>query len=198
MLTRRILRICLLGRILLLMTPTRSLHQNQHQLILLVLIFLTLKNMMNAHRRDLFKNYWPPFWGRQDHTDDYSVDTEDSAQQLAGFHAYDEEDRTDGKEIPTIDEARLIALDQQRLDELFGHDMEAYLATEKGSEEIDEETAQLIALKWMSTVEPDDKSDLLQDMDNLDVAVLITSNIDCDLKCKVPQGSDFQVGQHQN
>ena len=78
--------------------------------------------------------------------------------------------------------ARLIALDQQRLDELFGDDTEAYFSIEKCS----------------YTVQPEDKSKLLQDMDNLDVVVLVTSNIDCDLECKVPQESDFQVGQHQN
>ena len=43
-----------------------------------------------------------------------------------------------------------------------------------------------------------DKSDLLQNMHNLDVAVLITSNMDCDLKGKIPQESDFWIGQHQN
>ena len=109
---------------------------------------------------------------------------------------------SEDKEILTTEEAReetrLIALDQQRLDELFGPNMEAYLAINKGSEEIDEETARLIAVEWMSTVEPNDKSDLLQDMENLDVAVLITSNIDCDLKRKVPHESDFQIGQHRN
>ena len=65
-------------------------------------------------------------WGGQDYIDDYSVDTEDSAQALAGFHAYDEEDHVDGDEIPTIidddtfyeeeidaETAQLIALDQQ-------------------------------------------------------------------------------------
>ena len=65
-----------------------------------------------------------PFWGGQDYTDDYSVNTEDSAQALAGFHAYKEEDRIYDEEIPTIDDddtfyeeeidaeiARLIALD---------------------------------------------------------------------------------------
>ena len=30
-----------------------------------------------------------PFWGDQDRTDDYSVDTDDSAQHLVGVHAYD-------------------------------------------------------------------------------------------------------------
>ena len=138
-----------------------------------------------------------PFWGGQDHTDDYSVDTEDSAQDLVGFHAYDEQDGTEDTEILAIEEAReearLIALDQQRLDELLGPD-----ATNKGSEDIDEETARLIAVEWISTAEPDDKSDLLQNMDNLDVAVLITSNIECDLRGKVPQESDFQIGQHRN
>ena len=76
----------------------------------------------------------------------------------------------------------MIALDQQRLDELFGDDMEAYFAIEKCSD----------------TAQPDDESELLQNMDTLDVVVLVTSNIDCDLECKVPQESDFQVGQHQN
>ena len=87
-----------------------------------------------------------PFWGGQDYNDDYSVDTEDSAQALAGFHAYDEEDRINDDQIPTIIEddtfyeevidvetAQLIAFDQQRLDELFGDDMEAYFAIEKYS-----------------------------------------------------------------
>jgi hypothetical protein len=134
-----------------------------------------------------------PIWGDQDYTDDYSVDTEDSAQALAGFHAYEEEDRIDDEEIPTIDDddtfyeeeidaetARLIALDQQRLDELFVPDMEAYFAIEKCSD----------------TVQPEDKSELLQNMDNLDVVVLVTSTIDCDLESNVPQELDFQVGQH--
>ena len=88
----------------------------------------------------------------------------------------------------------LLSLDQQRLDELLGPD-----ATNKGSEDIDEETARLIAVEWMSAAEPDDKSDLLQNMDNyLDMAVMITSNIECDLKGKVSQELDFQIGQHQN
>lgn len=112
---------------------------------------------------------------------------------LAGFHAYDEKDRINDDEVPTIIEdntfyeeeidaetAQLIALDQQRLNELFGEDMEAYFAIEKCSD----------------TVQPEDKSELMQNMDNLDVVVLVMSTIDCDLECKVRQESDFQVGQH--
>ena len=49
-----------------------------------------------------------------------------------------------------------------------------------------------------ATDQPDNKSESLQNMDTLDVVVLVTSNIDCDLECKVPQESDFQVGQHRN
>ena len=86
-----------------------------------------------------------------------------------------------------------MALDQQRLDALLGSD-----TTNDGSEDLDEETARLIAVKWINTAEPDDKSDLLQNMDNLDVAVLITSNIDCDSKGKVSHEPDFWLGQHQN
>ena len=41
-----------------------------------------------------------PFWGGQDYADDYSVDTEDSAQALAGLYVYEEEDRINGDEIP--------------------------------------------------------------------------------------------------
>ena len=67
-----------------------------------------------------------------------------------------------------------------------------------GSEDLDEETARLIAVEWISTADPDDKSDLLQSMDDLDVAVLITSNMDCDLKGKIPQEPDFRIGQHRN
>ena len=91
------------------------------------------------------------------------------------------------------EEARLIALDQQRLDALLGSD-----TTNNGSEDLDEETARFIAVEWISTAEPDDKSDLLQNMDNLDVVVLITSNIDCDFKDKTPQEPDFRIGQHRN
>ena len=136
-----------------------------------------------------------PIWGDQDYADDYSVDTEDSAQALVGFHAYKEEVSIENEEIPTIEDddtfyeeeidaetARLIALDQQRLDEMFGPDMEAYFAIEKCSD----------------TAQPENKSELLQNMDDLDVVVLVTSTIDCDSECKVPQESDFQVGQHRN
>ena len=92
------------------------------------------------------------------------------------------------------EEARLMALDQQRLDALLGSD-----TPNDGSEDLDEETARLIAVKWINMAKPDDKSDLLQNMDNLDVAVLITSNMDdCDLKGKIPQEPDFRIGQHQN
>ena len=57
-----------------------------------------------------------PFWGGHDHTDDYSVDTADSAQDLVGFHAYNKQECEEDKEILAIEEqreeARLIALDQ--------------------------------------------------------------------------------------
>ena len=135
-----------------------------------------------------------PFWGGQNHTDDYSVDTEDSAQDLVGFHANANEDCEEDKDILALEEeARLMARDQQRLEALLGPD-----TTDDGSENLDEETARVIAVEWINAAEPDDKSDLLQNMDDLDVAVLITSNIDCDLKGKIPQGSDFQIGQHRN
>ena len=65
-------------------------------------------------------------------------------------------------------------------------------------EDLDEETAKVIAVEWINTTKPSDTSDLLQNMDNLDVAVLITSNIDCDLKGKIPQEPDFWIGQHRN
>ena len=67
-----------------------------------------------------------------------------------------------------------------------------------GLEDLDEETARVIAVEWINTADPDDKSDLLQNMDDLDVAVLITSNLDGDLKGKIPTVSDFRIGQHQN
>ena len=137
-----------------------------------------------------------PFWGGHDRTDEYSVDTEDSAQNLMGFHAYDKQDCEQDKEILAIEEereeARLIALDQQRLDSLLGS-----ATTNDGSEDLDEETARLIAVEWINVAEPDDKSDLLQNMDNLDVAVLITSNIDCDSKDNIPHEPDFRLGQHR-
>ena len=90
------------------------------------------------------------------------------------------------------EEARLMAIDRQRLEALLGPD------TDDGSENLDEETARVIAVEWINATEPEDKSDLLQNMDDLDVAVLITSNIDCDLKGKIPTVSDFRIGQHQN
>ena len=62
------------------------------------------------------------------------------------------------------------------MDELFGDDMEVYFAIKKCSD----------------TVQPNNKSKLLQNMDTLDVVVLVTSNIDCDLEYKVPQESDFR------
>ena len=137
-----------------------------------------------------------PFWGGHDRTDDYSVDTEDSAHDLVGFHAYDKQDCEQDKDILAIEEereeTRLIALDQQRLDALLGSD-----TTDDGSEDLDKETARLIAVEWINTAGPDDKSDLLQNMDNLDLAVLITSNIDCDLKGNIPPEPDFWLGQHQ-
>ena len=86
-----------------------------------------------------------------------------------------------------------MALDQQRLDALLGSD-----TTNDGSEDLDEETARLIAVEWINMAEPDDKSDLLQNMDNLDVAVLITSNIECDFKDEIPREADFWIGQHRN
>ena len=90
------------------------------------------------------------------------------------------------------EETRLMALDQQRLDALRGSD-----TPNDGSEDLDEDTARLIAVEWISTAEPDDKSDLLQNMKDLDVAVLITSNMDCDLKDNIPQEPDFWIGQHR-
>ena len=136
-----------------------------------------------------------PIWGDQDYADDYSVDTEDSAQALVGFHAYEKEVRIENEEIPTIEDddtfyeeeidaetARLIALDQERLDEMFGPDMEAYFAIEKCTD----------------TAHPENEFELLQNMNDLDVVVLVTSTIDCDLECNIPQESDFQVGQHRN
>ena len=135
-----------------------------------------------------------PFWGSQDHTDDYSVDTKDSAQDLVGFHAHAKEDCEEDKEILALEEeARLMALDQQRLEALLGPDTPV-----DGSEDLDEETARVIAVEWINTADPDDKSDLLQNMDDLDVAVLITSNLDSDLEGKIPKVSDFRIGQHQN
>ena len=115
------------------------------------------------------------------------------AQNLLGFHACDQQDCEEDKEILTMEEereeARLMTLDQQ----LLGSDTH-----DDGPEDLDEETARLIAVEWISTADPDDKSDLLQNMDNLDVAVLITSNMDCDLKGKIPQEPDFRIGQHRN
>ena len=151
----------------------------------------SVKQLLASHAAD------NPFWGGQDHTDEFSVDTEDSAQNLVGFHAYDQQDCEEDKEILAIEEereeARLMALDQQRLDALLGSD-----TPNDGSEDLDEETARLIAVEWINTAEPDDKSDLLQNMHDLDVAVLITSNMDCDFKGKIPQEPDFQIGQHRN
>ena len=45
-----------------------------------------------------------PFWGGQDYSDDYSVDTEDSAQALGGFHAFDEDDclNNDGRYLKFV------------------------------------------------------------------------------------------------
>ena len=135
-----------------------------------------------------------PFWGGQDHKDDYSVDTEDSAQDLVGFHANANEDCEEDKDVLALEEeARLMALDQQRLEALLGPDTPV-----DGSEDLDEETARVIAVEWINTADPDDKSDLLQNMDDLDVAVLITSNLDGDLEGKIPTVSDFRIGQHQN
>ena len=118
------------------------------------------------------------------------------AQNLVGFHACDQQDCEEDKEILAMEEereeARLIALDQQRLDALLGSD-----TTDDDSEDLDEESARLIAVEWINTTGPDDKSDLLQDMDNLDLAVLITSNIDCDLKGNIPHEPDFRLGQHR-
>ena len=118
------------------------------------------------------------------------------AQNLLGFHACDQQDCEEDKEILAMEEereeARLMALDQQRLDALLGSD-----TPNDGSEDLDEDTARLIAVEWISTADPDDKSDLLQNMDDLDVAVLITSNMDCDLKDNIPQQPDFRIGQHR-
>ena len=95
-----------------------------------------------------------PFWGGHDCTDNYSVDTEDSAQDLMGFHAYDQQDCEEDKEILAMEEereeARLMALDQQRLDALLGSD-----TSNDGSEDLDEETARLIAVEWINTAGPD-------------------------------------------
>ena len=119
-----------------------------------------------------------------------------SAQNLVGFHACDQQDCEEDKKILAMEEereeARLIALDQQRLDALLGSD-----TTDDDSEDLNEESARLIAVEWINTTGPDDKSDLLQDMDNLDLAVLITSNIDCDLKGNIPHEPDFRLGQHR-
>jgi len=135
-----------------------------------------------------------PFWGGQDHTDDYSVDTKDSAQDLVGFHAHAKEDCEEDKDILALEEeARLMAIDQQRLEALLGPDTPV-----DGLEDLDEEIARVIAVEWINTADPDDTSDLLQDMDDLDVAVLITSNLDGALKGKIPKVSDFRIGQHQN
>ena len=110
-----------------------------------------------------------------------------------GFHAYDKQDCEEDKKILTMEEereeARLMTLDQR----LLGSDTH-----DDGSEDLDEETARLIAVEWISTAGPDDKLDLLQNMDDLDVAVLITSNMDCDFKGKIPQEPDFRIGQHRN
>ena len=135
-----------------------------------------------------------PFWGGQDNTDDYSVDTKDSAQDLVGFHAHAEEECEEDKDILALEEeARLMAIDQQRLEALLGPDTPV-----DGSEDLDEEIARVIAVEWINTADPDDTSDLLQNMDDLDVAVLITSNLDGALKGKIPTVSDFRIGQHQN
>jgi len=135
-----------------------------------------------------------PFWGGQDHTDDYSVDTKDSAQDLVGFHAHAKEDCEEDKDILALEEeARLMAIDQQRLEALLGPDTPV-----DGSEDLDEEIARVIAVEWINTADPDDTSDLLQNMDDRDVAVLITSNLDGALKGKIPKVSDFRIGQHQN
>ena len=97
-----------------------------------------------------------PFWGGHDHTDDYSVDTADSAQDLVGFHACNKQECEEDKEILAIEEqreeARLIALDQQRLDALLG------LNTIDSFEDLDEETAKVIAVEWINTAEPSDLS----------------------------------------
>ena len=135
-----------------------------------------------------------PFWGGQDNTDDYSVDTKDSAQDLVGFHAHAKEDCEEDKDILALEEeARLMAMDQQRLEALLGPDTPV-----DGSENLDEEIARVIAVEWINTADPDDTSDLLQNMEDLDVAVLITSNLDGALKGKIPTVSDFRIGQHQN
>ena len=80
-----------------------------------------------------------PFWGDQDYNDDYSVDTEDSAEALGGFHAYNEEDGLNDDvtvledcsayfdaeqfehedDIIDAETTRLMALDQQRLADEF-------------------------------------------------------------------------------
>ena len=43
----------------------------------------SVQQLLASHAAD------DPFWGGHDRTDDYSVDTEDSAQHLVGVHAYD-------------------------------------------------------------------------------------------------------------
>ena len=100
----------------------------------------SVQQLLASHAAD------DPFWGGHDRTDDYSVNTADSAQDLVGFHAYDKQDCEEDKEILAIEEereeARLIALDQQRLDALLGLD-----TTNNGSEDLDEETARLIAVE---------------------------------------------------
>ena len=81
-----------------------------------------------------------------------------------GFHACNKQECEEDKEILAIEEqreeARLIALDQQRLDALLG------LNTIDSFEDLDEETAKVIAVEWINTAEPSDTSDLLQNMDN--------------------------------
>ena len=49
-----------------------------------------------------------PFWGGHDHTDDYSVDTADSAQDLVGFHACNKQECEEDKEILAVEEEREI------------------------------------------------------------------------------------------
>ena len=104
-----------------------------------------------------------------------------SAQNLLGFHACDQQDCEEDKKILAME-----------LEAVLGSN-----TTDDDSEDLDEESARLIAVEWINTTGPDDKSDLLQDMDNLDLAVLITSNIDCDLKGNIPHEPVFRLGQHR-
>ena len=108
---------------------------------------------------------------------------------MGGFHAYDEENGFDVEEIDATNKddgfydeeidaktAQLTALDQQRMIELFG----------------DEDLVPCSIEQYFDSIESD--ADPLDD----ESVLLITSNIDYDLDCKIQQESDFQIVQHQN